>query len=672
MAHQDAPHGESEQWQRGATSDAHIDTSATHSLAEEMYWLSECVNSGQVQHAYQHCLTAPPHWHRHAEWLNAAGHCAVLCGDTNTATRFWQLAERANDGSTVGAADASFNLAMLELDQQQFESAVDRLHALVTSHAQHGAGWSVLAQTLTRLGRHAEALKAYKCAQALLPGQAVLHSMCAVSLSALGQWQEALLACKLAIEADPKELPPYVNLAMIALHLRHYQEALEAADAGIAIAPQSAVCHANRALALEGLKRLDDALTAHRTAVAILPTDPDILLNAANCELQHGHASNALALMLQARKLAPDHARVTCCLGVAYAQSGMDQEAERTLREAQQLDPDYPLARLNLAFLLLMQGRLAEAWPLHEARYHPALPDPDAVLPILTGRQWQGEALNQRTLLIWPEQGLGDMLHFIRYVAQIRERGVGHLMVVCKEPLQSLLIGMQGVDRVLTLEQALLQVPEHDYWTFPMSLPLIFATDLDTIPARLPYLHAHRADLEHWSHRMPESQPGTRRVALVWRGNPKHANDRFRSLPNLNSLAPLWARPGLRFVSLQPGYDASRLHDEAPGLEIEAIGGDLHNFADTAAVLQHCDALITVDTAIAHLGGALGIPTCVLLPARETDWRWMRDRTDSPWYPQSMYLYRQGAEESWQQCITRLAADLESILASLHRYSASI
>jgi hypothetical protein len=227
---------------------------------------------------------------------------------------------------------------------------------------------------------------------------------------------------------------------------------------------------------------------------------------------------------------------------------------------------------------------------------------------------------------------------------------------------------LDGVQHVFAIEDAAVAIAKttHDYWTLPMSLPLHCRTELSSIPVRIPYLHAPPVHRTIWSPRLPPAN-GKFRVGLVWKGNPMHANDAKRSLSGLSALAPLWAIEGIQFVKLQYGERTDEARDRLSVPDLLDFSSDIGDFADTAALLDRLDLLITVDTSVAHLAGALGKPCWVLLPAYRTDWRWMRARNDSPWYPDSMRLFRQGDDQNWSPVIEDLTLALREHIAQRQR-----
>ena len=240
------------------------------------------------------------------------------------------------------------------------------------------------------------------------------------------------------------------------------------------------------------------------------------------------------------------------------------------------------------------------------------------------------------------------MLHLGRYCAELKARGAGRVTLLCHPPLKRLLATLAGVDALVGFDE---EVPPTDCWTPLLSLPYYCHTRLDTVPAALPYLHAESALVAAWAPHLPAQGL---RVGLVWKGNPRFENDAERSLSHLHLLNPLAAIPGLAFISLQKGAD----EDESASWLATALGPQIQDFADTAAIVAQLDLLVSVDTAVAHLAGALGTPCWLLLPDYLPDWRWLTERSDTPWYPETMRLFRQPAGGGWGPVVADVAAAL--------------
>lgn len=415
------------------------------------------------------------------------------------------------------------------------------------------------------------------------------------------------------------------------------------------------------AIGHEQAGRFAEAEAVYRRVIAVMPDHAGAFSNLGNLLMRRQCLEEAEAAYRRAVALCPTMAEAHNNLGSLLSLRGRAEDAEAALaafRRALALKPDYADARRNLALLLLSLGRFDEAWREYEARS--AVAASQAIPPDLPFPPWRGEPLAGKRIALWPEQGLGDYIQFVRYVPLLKAMGAARVTLYCPPALTLLLLTVAGVDELRDPRDAG-SAPDHDYWVFPLSLPLHFGTTVASIPARLPYLRALHDRHAAWQGRLPD--PGLR-VGLLWRGNPRHRNDDQRSLPGLATLAPLWAAPGVRFVSLQKGSGEEEALAPPPQQPIVALGGEIRDFADTAAIVAQLDLTISVDTAVAHVAGALGKPCWVLLPAFGTDWRWLRGRTDSPWYPEVMRLFRQSVAGDWTEPVAALAAALAAWVQS--------
>ena len=374
--------------------------------------------------------------------------------------------------------------------------------------------------------------------------------------------------------------------------------------------------------------------------------------NLANLLRQCARFSEAEAHYCRALEQMPDSAEIRNNRAGTLELLHQYEQAEIEYCRALELQPEFAEARFNLGMLLLSAGRYPEGWQYYEARSevfgeHGQLPFP----------QWNGEDLSGKTLLLLPEQGYGDTIQFIRYVPVLKARGAGKISVICKPALAPLLRTVEGIDALVTDPRAL---HVHDYWASLMSLPLRVGTTVESIPAKIPYVGVFTNRLEMWQARLPGDGL---RVGLVWKGNADHDNDAQRSLSHFSGLAPLWSVAGISFISLQAG-DAEAQADECKALQPAlCLGREIRDFGDTAAIVAQLNLVICVDTAIAHVAGALGVACWLMLPQTGVDWRWHRTGSGSPWYPNDMYLFRQGPE-GWPALIDEVKDALANIMRS--------
>ena len=419
--------------------------------------------------------------------------------------------------------------------------------------------------------------------------------------------------------------------------------------AGLEIDPNMAETWANLGYLLDQQGRLEQAEACYRSALEIAPDSAQVQLNLGALLTAQGRFEQAHAAYSEAISRHPAAPGGWSNLGVLYIGMKREAEAEFFLRKALELDPGFAKAQFNLAYLALRQGRFEEGWRGLEARdwYH-------GLSRHFSCPRWRGEALAGKSLVIGYEAGHGDVIQFCRYARLLKGQGAAHITLICHPALKALLATLDGVDRVLAFDE---DVPASgwDFWTPLLSLPYYCQTRADSIPAALPYLHAHANRVARWRALLPR---GKLRVGLVWKGNPKFENDADRSLSHLSQLAPLAEVPGVHFISLQKGAGEDEGRHPPDRLALLHLGSDMEDFADAAAIITELDLVISVDTAMAHLAGALGIPCWLLLPDFMTDWRLQIERTDSPWYPGVMRLFRQRRRGDWSPVLADLAAAL--------------
>ncbi|WP_423378012.1 tetratricopeptide repeat protein [Burkholderia sp. LMG 32019] len=507
-------------------------------------------------------------------------------------------------------------------------------------------------KVLEALGRLDEAEQALGQALLIEPQSADVLTDLGNLLRVLGRQAEAELAYRLAIAVRADHVLAHANLGAILVDMQRLPEAEAASRQTLALCPDHPEAHYNLGVALQNLDRLPEAEAAYRDAIRYRPGLPQPHNNLGCVLRAQGRHDEAMAVFADALALAPDMAEVHYNLGTTFAHAGRHDDAEHAYRRALELRADYGDARFGLATLLLGLGRFDEGWRRYESRYEQSAFVHRRTREVLPCAQWQGEPLTGKTLLVWQEDGLGDMLQFSRYFAAFRARHAARVVFACQPALHRLMEAVDGVDAVLDHETATVQATQFDFWTSLLSAPMHAGTTLDTIPPPV-RLAPDPARVERWRARL-DALPAGPRVGLVWKGNPKHHNDAHRSLPSLALLTPLWSVPGVHFVSLQKGQGEDEARQPPGGLPLLHLGSEIDDFADTAAIVAQLDLVVCVDTSTAHLAASLGKPCWVLLPNQDVDWRWMHDRDDSPWYPGTVRLFRRGRDHTWIQMAERL------------------
>jgi len=473
----------------------------------------------------------------------------------------------------------------------------------------------------------------------------------ALELNERGRLAEAEGCLRRARELCPKDLLAAKCLGLFLAETRRFTEAAELYREFLQGAPDTPEILLCLGEALQPLERFDEAELCLAKAARLAPGDAEaayrlgILLHLKN------EPERALAHFLRSDALAPGNPKTLLNIGIVRQSLGMAREAQPFFEQALVVDPGYALARWNLAQVQLVQGDFARGLANSEARFLKSGPVPAKYGGL---RRWQGEPLGGRRLLVWAEQAFGDVIQFARYLPLLARQG-GEVHFDCGfESLLGLTRGMEGVSSVFAGER---KGFEADFQVPLLSLPGLMGTRLETIPARVPYLEAPPESVSRWFDLM---RPwGGVRVGLVWAGRREPDPNRSASLA---ALAPLAAVPGVTFFSLQFGEEARELERAPEGMRIVDLTPSIGEFADTAAAMRQLDLVISIDTASAHLAGALGVPTWVLLPFAP-DWRWLLEREDSPWYPTAT-LFRQRRRGDWDEVAGRVGERLRVLADS--------
>lgn len=465
-----------------------------------------------------------------------------------------------------------------------------------------------------------------------------------------GEWEDAAARFRTVLERKPRFVPALNNLGQACMNLKEHGEAIRAFETALALEPDQAQAHDNLAVALFGAGRLEEAEAAFRKAADLDPACAETLNNLACVQLERGDLVPAREAVERALRLDPGLARAHNTHGAIMEYAGEPEAAVASYARAVALDPGCADMHSNLGYALLLTGRLREGWREHEWRIQTSQCPPRTY----AAPRWDGTARPGLRLLVHGEQGLGDTVQFCRYLRLLP--GGMHVLFAVQPGLGDLLSRIPGADEVFECDPATPLPADRVYDAHVplLSIPGLLGTTLETIPGEVPYLVAEPERVARMKALIARrGSPEDRlRVGILWAGNPNHARDRFRSC-RLEHFAALAELPFVRLYSLQQGPARSALGDLAPVID---LAPECTSLPDAAAALSALDLLVSVDTLIVHLAGALGVPVCTLLPFAP-DWRWLTGREDSPWYP-SMRLYRQTRPGDWQGVLQRIAADL--------------
>jgi tetratricopeptide (TPR) repeat protein len=543
-------------------------------------------------------------------------------------------------GRDPSATAQALNLQAVTLIQQgRFEEARNQLQQALDLEPDHADASINLASVFVRLERYDDAIVQYKHALRLQPDHFGAHFILGIALHGQGQFDEAET---------------------------HYRQALR-------LNPSFAETYNSLGLTLMSLGRVEDAVAAYREALRLKPNFLEACNNLGAAREQQDLLDEAISCYEYALQLDPACAAACNNLGMVLKRQGKIAAAMGRFEETLRLDPNYASARWNRATMWLLKGDFERGWAEYEWRWT----QPDFGRRRFVQPAWDGTPLSGKTILLYAEQGIGDTLQFVRYVPLVQERG-GRVILQCPLQLMKLLSRLPGIERLVVKDDPLSAFDVH---AALLSLPAILHTSLDDVPATVPYIQADAVLMERWRKEVEMSEvrstvsgvksdafdTGHRtsetgrvfKIGIAWQGNPAFKEDRYRSIP-LARFARLAQVPGVQLISLQKGAGTEQLREVRDKIPILDLGNRLDEesgpFMDTAAILKNIDLVISSDTALPHLAGALGVPVWVALPL-VPDWRWLLGREDCPWYP-TMRLFRQTKLGRWEDVFERIAEAL--------------
>jgi tetratricopeptide (TPR) repeat protein len=664
---------------------------------------------------YRRVLQADP---KNAEALERLGQMALQSDDLATAVEWLQKAVE------LGSRDPALysHLGVAHARLKQFDEAIACFQQAVQLDPRSAEAHYNWGNALSSIGRPEEAIEKFRTAAASMPDSPEIHYNMANACRDLGRLNDAVAEYRQALRLRPSHIKAYNNLGNVLREQGKLAEAVETYNAVLAIRPDYAQGRHNLGVTLLAQHRIDEAIVQFQEALRLKPDLVAARTSLGKALAEAGRPDEALPLLQSAQSQGKDNAETLLKLAEQFRRDGRYEEAIAAIRgviearadfatahndlglvwfgkqEYQQaiecyrqavqikpdlaeaynnlaialfvigdveagldavetalrIKPDLAVAHLNRAVAWLRMGRFEQGW--HEFEWR-RLCDAHRIAP-LPAPLWDGSPLPDRCLLLHCEQGLGDTIQFIRYARHVKQR-CGSVIVQCQPGLAPLLSPSPGVDRVIVRGESL---PEYHVQSPLMSLPEILGTTSRTIPAEVPYLFADAALVETWRQQLA-SHAGFK-IGIGWQGNPKYEGDRLRSIP-LRHFSPLAQTPGVRLFSLQKGTGWNQIAEVAAECPVVDLGPDFDmaggTFMDTAAVMKNLDLVITSDTAVAHLAGALGVAVWVAL-GYSCDWRWMDAREDSPWYP-TMRLFRQARLGDWNELFSRIAAELAAVVA---------
>jgi tetratricopeptide (TPR) repeat protein len=601
--------------------------------------------------AYRRSIELDPH---SAQAMNNLGAALHASGQTDEAVTWL---ERSID-ILPDYVDAKNNLGhiwMLRGDsavaEKNHELALRCFEESVALNPNHAEALHGLGSALHENARSFSALEPLRKSLAITPDSPHTHNNLGNALYQLGQLEESLDCYRRALAINPDFPEASNNLGNVLKSLGRIEEAIAAYSKSVGLQPDRPEPYSNLGNLLREAGQRELAIQSYEAALAIDPEHALTHNNLANAYSETGDWERAIAGYLRALRSFPDYADAMNNLGTAYEEIGRRDEAMVLYRRALMLEPGSISAPWNIALQELLRGEYENGWIGYENRWRQKRQKlawrnfSEPMLPLIEATQ--SISLTGKRVLLHAEQGLGDAIQFCRYAPLVADLGAT-VILECEPVLVRLFATLRGVAEIVPARSLL---PVFDFHCPLMSLPMIFSTTVVTVPTAIPYLAANRSDVQRWGERFA-SEPAALRVGLVWAGAGNHQKDRDRSM-KLSDFAAIANIPDITFYSLQLGEPAAQSAAPPPGMRLVDWTRDLHDFAETAAMVSHLDLLITVDTSVGHLAGAMGKPVWTLL-AFHPDWRWLLDRENSPWYPQTR-LFRQASPRDWSDPLARVS-----------------
>ncbi|MFQ5686345.1 MAG: tetratricopeptide repeat protein, partial [Candidatus Scalindua sp.] len=486
-------------------------------------------------------------------------------------------------------------------------------------------------------------IASFKQAIMLNPDYADAHNNLGAVLKEQHKLDDAIKSFYHSIELNPDYADAHNNLGAVRQEQHKLDEAIVSYRHAISLKPDYAEAHNNLGTALKEQNKPDEAVSSYRHAISLKPDYAEAHYNLGGTFSEQGKLDEAMKCYKQAISLKPDYAEAHINLGNALLEQDKLDEAMKCYKQAISLKPDYAEAHFNKSLALLLTGNFEDGWAEYEWRLRKK-DRTDCTSHIFQQPQWDGKPLNGRSILIQAEQGFGDTIQFVRYLPMVQANG-GHVIFECQKNLIRLLRDCTGIDDIVELTSTSTPGAQSDFYALLLSLPGIFGTTLNTIPSNIPYITIDSRLKAQW--KMQLIHDNDFKIGIVWAGNSENKKIYHKKSCTLNNFATISEIPGLSFYNLQKGPASVEVNHPPKGMKIINLGDELNDFADTAALIANLDMVISVDTAVAHLAGAIGKPVWTLIHSTP-DWRWLLNRDDSPWYP-GMRLFRQTQPNNWAE-----------------------
>jgi len=548
-------------------------------------------------------------------------------------------------------ADALHFLGIIYYQLRNYDLAIEYLKKVLQFNPANADAHYNLGIAFQEKGQIDEAIRCFQKTTELDPNFAMAYCNLGVALQEeKGQLDEAITYYQKALQLSPNLVYAHYNLGNALQDKGQLDEAISSFQKAIELNPNYAMAYYNLGNALREKGQRDEAITCLQKAIELDPNYAATHNNLGIAFKEKGQLDVAITCFQKAIQFDSDYAMAYCNLGSALKEKGEFDEAITYYQRSLQLSPDLVDAHFNMSLIFLLLGNFEEGWKEYEWRWKLK----DFYRRSFSQPSWDGYDIKGLTILLYAEQGLGDTIQFIRYVPLVAQQGA-KVAVECQRGLTSLLKNVAGIQEIIAHGEKL---SEFDIHCSLLTLPLVFDTTLEDIPAQVPYIKADSILVQKW-HEKIILDNSKFKIGLVWAGDPRLKDDRTRSC-SLEIFSPLAQINGITFYSLQKGETANQAKNPPEGMKLIDYTEEIKDFSDTAALIENLDLVISVDTAVVHLAGALGKPVWTLLPF-VPDWRWLLKREDSPWYP-TMRLFRQPSRGDWNTVIANVLNKLQKEL----------
>jgi len=612
------------------------------SLANEYYSKGDLRQAASI---YNKILKSFPD---NVDALHFMGIIYYQLGDHDSAIKYIERELHLNPLS----AEAYNNLGLVMRGKGNLNDAISLFKKAIELKPYFANAYYNLGLTYQDMKEYDKAIYNYERAIKIEPNFVEAYNNLGIVLRKVFRLDESVACFKKALQINPNLANTYNNLGLSYQDKEQYDEALKCYQKALQLNPNLADAYNNIGNVLRTKEEFEDSLKYYEKALSLNPNLPESYIGIGCYYQQKEDMDKAMIYYKKALSIDGDSKDAYFSMGAIYSEKGMNDESIDCYRKAISINPNFVYPHYNISFCLLLKGNFEEGWAEYEWRWKTK--EFEALRRDFGKPRWYGEEIRGKRIFLTCEQGLGDAIQFVRYAKRVKDLGAEVILEVPKV-LHRLFMYVEGIDSLVIVGS---ELPNFDVYCPLLSLPYVFKTNLETIPNEVPYIKVNSETIEMWGEKIEKGKDRLN-VGIAWTGNPKHKRDKYRSI-RLEKFAIFNELKGVRYYSLQVGVGSEQLKEVGSKFEIVDLTGEIKDFFDTAGLIMNLDLVITVDTSVAHLAGALGKQVWVFIPF-VPDWRWMLNREDSPWYP-TMRLFRQNERNDWDSVIKRVYEELGKLV----------